>query len=75
MKMITGDQLVIAKEVAVRLGLPPSILHASHLNDKSVSEAEITNKYVFHITNTIMANNNKKKMFEFGWICTSGARR
>lgn len=46
MKMITGDQLVIAKEVSHRLGLPRTILPASKLNDTSVSEEELTNRCV-----------------------------
>lgn len=43
-KMITGDQLVIAKEVAHRLGLPRTILPASKLTDTSVSTEELTNR-------------------------------
>lgn len=47
-KMITGDQLVIAKEVSERLGLTTNILHANQLTDKSVSEAELTERYFFY---------------------------
>ena len=43
-KMITGDQLVIAKEVSHRLGLPRTILPASKLNDPTVSIEELTNR-------------------------------
>jgi H+-transporting ATPase len=45
-KMITGDQLVIAKEVAHRLGLPRTILPASKLTDPSVSIEELTDRYI-----------------------------
>jgi len=43
-KMITGDQLVIAKEVASRLGLPRTILPASKLTDKNATEEELTRR-------------------------------
>lgn len=41
-KMVTGDQLIIAKEVAARLGMGRVILDANHLVDPSKSEAEVT---------------------------------
>ncbi|KAF9924342.1 hypothetical protein BGZ67_009337 [Mortierella alpina] len=41
-KMITGDQLIIAKEVAHRLGMQRVMLDASHLVDSDKSEDEIT---------------------------------
>lgn len=41
-KMITGDQLIIAKEVGARLGMGRVILDASHLVDPTKSEDEIT---------------------------------
>ncbi|CAO3630008.1 unnamed protein product [Cunninghamella blakesleeana] len=41
-KMITGDQQIIAKEVAVRLGMGRVILDANHLVDPSKSEDEVT---------------------------------
>ncbi|KAI1306104.1 hypothetical protein EDD11_004871 [Mortierella claussenii] len=41
-KMVTGDQLIIAKEVAHRLGLTRVILDANHLVDEDKSEEEIT---------------------------------
>ncbi|CAG8485854.1 6502_t:CDS:2, partial [Scutellospora calospora] len=41
-KMITGDQLIIAKEVAHRLGMNRVILDANHLVDPEKSEEEIT---------------------------------
>lgn len=37
-KMITGDQLVIAKEVAQRLGMHRTILPAERLTDKTISD-------------------------------------
>jgi magnesium-transporting ATPase (P-type) len=40
-KMITGDQTIIAKEVAGRLGLGRIILDASHLVDNTKSEEEL----------------------------------
>ncbi|KAJ3116373.1 hypothetical protein HK100_001088 [Physocladia obscura] len=43
-KMITGDQLVIAKEVAYRLGLPRTILDATKLTDLSISEESLTDR-------------------------------
>ncbi|KAF8952476.1 hypothetical protein BGZ46_003476, partial [Entomortierella lignicola] len=41
-KMITGDQQIIAKEVAHRLGMGRVILDAGHLVDPSKSEDDIT---------------------------------
>ncbi|KAF9946178.1 hypothetical protein BGZ65_009999 [Modicella reniformis] len=41
-KMITGDQQIIAKEVAHRLGMGRVILDANHLVDEDKSEEEIT---------------------------------
>ncbi|RUP43095.1 hypothetical protein BC936DRAFT_137620 [Jimgerdemannia flammicorona] len=41
-KMITGDQLIIAKEVAHRLGMGRVILDANHLVDPNKSEEEVT---------------------------------
>ncbi|KAI9300126.1 plasma-membrane proton-efflux P-type ATPase [Cunninghamella echinulata] len=41
-KMITGDQQIIAKEVAVRLGMGRVILDANHLVDPTKSEDEVT---------------------------------
>ena len=41
-KMVTGDQLIIAKEVAARLGMGRVILDANHLVDPSKSEDEVT---------------------------------
>jgi len=41
-KMITGDQLIIAKEVAFRLGMGRVILDANHLVDPNKSEEEVT---------------------------------
>ncbi|KAG0215237.1 hypothetical protein BGX33_001336 [Mortierella sp. NVP41] len=41
-KMITGDQQIIAKEVAHRLGMGRVILDAGHLVDPSKSDEEIT---------------------------------
>ncbi|RKP39492.1 H(+)-ATPase [Dimargaris cristalligena] len=43
-KMITGDQLVIAKEVAHRLGMQRAILDANKLIDPSATEDEITRR-------------------------------
>ncbi len=40
-KMITGDQVIIAKEVAHRIGMARVILDANHLVDRSKSFAEI----------------------------------
>jgi len=45
-KMITGDQLVIAKEVAHRLGLPRTILSADKLTDKNATEEQLTDRCV-----------------------------
>ncbi|CAG8478790.1 H(+)-ATPase [Gigaspora rosea] len=41
-KMITGDQLIIAKEVAHRLGMNRVILDANHLVDPDKTEEEVT---------------------------------
>ncbi|KAF9327329.1 hypothetical protein BG006_009337 [Podila minutissima] len=41
-KMVTGDQLIIAKEVASRLGLSRVILDANHLVDPEKTEDEVT---------------------------------
>ncbi|KAF9364570.1 hypothetical protein BGX34_001117 [Mortierella sp. NVP85] len=41
-KMITGDQQIIAKEVAHRLGMGRVILDANHLVDADKSEEEVT---------------------------------
>ncbi|KAF9119576.1 hypothetical protein BGW39_000212, partial [Mortierella sp. 14UC] len=41
-KMVTGDQLIIAKEVAHRLGLTRVILDANHLVDPNKSDEEVT---------------------------------
>ncbi|KAI7864411.1 plasma-membrane proton-efflux P-type ATPase [Spinellus fusiger] len=41
-KMITGDQQIIAKEVAARLGMGRVILDAGHLMDPTKSEQEVT---------------------------------
>ncbi|KAG0055348.1 hypothetical protein BGZ83_008868 [Gryganskiella cystojenkinii] len=41
-KMVTGDQLIIAKEVSHRLGLTRVILDANHLVDPDKSEEEVT---------------------------------
>ncbi|KAF9168957.1 hypothetical protein BGX21_002322 [Mortierella sp. AD011] len=41
-KMVTGDQLIIAKEVSHRLGLTRVILDANHLVDPDKSEDEVT---------------------------------
>lgn len=41
-KMITGDQTIIAKEVAGRLGLGRVILNANHLVDNTKSEHDLT---------------------------------
>eukprot|EP01112_Ceratiomyxa_fruticulosa_P012205 TRINITY_DN3372_c0_g1_i2.p1 TRINITY_DN3372_c0_g1~~TRINITY_DN3372_c0_g1_i2.p1 ORF type:complete len:978 (+),score=264.55 TRINITY_DN3372_c0_g1_i2:555-3488(+) len=43
-KMITGDQLVIAKEVAHRLGMPKTILAAEKLTEKGIPEDELANR-------------------------------
>ncbi|GAA5811692.1 hypothetical protein MFLAVUS_005133 [Mucor flavus] len=41
-KMITGDQLIIAKEVGARLGMGRVILDSNHLVDPTKSEEEVT---------------------------------
>jgi H+-transporting ATPase len=41
-KMVTGDQLIIAKEVSHRLGLTRVILDANHLVDPNKSDEEVT---------------------------------
>ncbi|TPX50867.1 H+-exporting ATPase [Synchytrium endobioticum] len=43
-KMITGDQLIIAKEVAYRLGMERTILDAHKLIDSSLSEEALTDR-------------------------------
>ncbi|KAI9339448.1 hypothetical protein DFJ73DRAFT_779334 [Zopfochytrium polystomum] len=45
-KMITGDQQIIAKEVAARLGMQRTILDAHKLIDDSIDEAAITDRVV-----------------------------
>jgi H+-transporting ATPase len=45
-KMITGDQQIIAKEVAFRLGMHRTILDAHKLIDDSLDEAAITERCV-----------------------------
>ena len=42
--MITGDQLIIAKEVAFRLGISRNILDATLLEDKNIDESVLTDK-------------------------------
>ncbi|KAJ3414279.1 hypothetical protein HDV05_006808 [Chytridiales sp. JEL 0842] len=45
-KMITGDQQIIAKEVARRLGMNRTILDAHKLIDESLDEAAVTDRCV-----------------------------
>lgn len=45
-KMITGDQLIIGKEVAARLGMNRNILDAESLNDKSVDKESLIDRIV-----------------------------
>jgi H+-transporting ATPase len=45
-KMITGDQLIIAKEVAQRLGMNRCILDAHKLIDPNLNEEELTDRCV-----------------------------
>lgn len=45
-KMITGDQLIIAKEVAHRLGMHRTILDANKLVDSSISEDVLTDRVI-----------------------------
>jgi H+-transporting ATPase len=45
-KMVTGDQLIIAKEVARRLDMPRAILDATKLVDSDMSEVEMTDRVV-----------------------------
>ncbi|KAF9957621.1 hypothetical protein BGZ72_001606 [Mortierella alpina] len=65
-KMVTGDQQIIAKEVSRRLGLGRVILDASHLSDASISEevaserfykadgfAEVTPEHKFRIVDAL----------------------
>lgn len=40
--MITGDQLIIAKEVARRLGIPPTILEGRVLDNPIMTEEKLT---------------------------------
>lgn len=44
-KMVTGDQQIIAKEVARRLGLGRVILDASHLANSSVQDEHISDRF------------------------------
>ncbi|KAH7026851.1 LOW QUALITY PROTEIN: plasma-membrane proton-efflux P-type ATPase [Linnemannia elongata] len=44
-KMVTGDQQIIAKEVSRRLGLGRVILDASHLADGSLSEEQRSERF------------------------------
>ena len=45
-KMITGDQLVIAKEVAMRLGMDRCILDAQKLVDTTISDEQMAERVV-----------------------------
>jgi magnesium-transporting ATPase (P-type) len=45
-KMITGDQQIIAKEVALRLGMHRTILDANKLVDSSLSVDDLTERVV-----------------------------
>lgn len=45
-KMITGDQLIIAKEVAHRLGMDRAILDAHALVDPNLDEEELTDRVI-----------------------------
>jgi H+-transporting ATPase len=44
--MITGDQLIIAKEVAKRLDMPRTILDATKLAEGSLSEEDLIDRVV-----------------------------
>ncbi|KAF9579193.1 hypothetical protein BGW38_004642, partial [Lunasporangiospora selenospora] len=44
-KMVTGDQQIIAKEVSRRLGLGQVILDSSHLNNPNIPEAVLSEKF------------------------------
>ncbi|KAF8985672.1 hypothetical protein BGZ46_002755 [Entomortierella lignicola] len=44
-KMVTGDQQIIAKEVSHRLGLGRVILDASHIADPDISEEEASERF------------------------------
>ncbi|KAF9918885.1 hypothetical protein BX616_004622 [Lobosporangium transversale] len=44
-KMVTGDQQIIAKEVARRLGLGRVILGASHMADSTISEEQASERF------------------------------
>ncbi|KAG0201197.1 hypothetical protein BGX28_005919 [Mortierella sp. GBA30] len=44
-KMVTGDQQIIAKEVSRRLGLGRVILDASHLSNQALSEDEASERF------------------------------
>ncbi|KAF9351363.1 hypothetical protein BGX26_010625 [Mortierella sp. AD094] len=44
-KMVTGDQQIIAKEVSRRLGLGRVILDASHLANSSISEEDASDRF------------------------------
>ncbi|KAJ2782598.1 hypothetical protein H4R18_002166 [Coemansia javaensis] len=43
-KMVTGDQLIIAKEVAARLGMSRAILDANSLTDPGVTDAQLADR-------------------------------
>ncbi|KAJ8328096.1 hypothetical protein BDV3_005395 [Batrachochytrium dendrobatidis] len=45
-KMITGDQKIIAKEVAIRLGMNRNILDAHRLVDKNISEDALIDRCI-----------------------------
>ncbi|OAJ42243.1 plasma-membrane proton-efflux P-type ATPase, variant 3 [Batrachochytrium dendrobatidis JEL423] len=45
-RMITGDQLIIAKEVAHRLGMQRAILDASRLVDPNITEEALTDRCI-----------------------------
>ena len=45
-KMITGDQLIIAKEVAARLGMSRTILDAHALVDPNMDEESLTDRVI-----------------------------
>ncbi|KAJ1820077.1 hypothetical protein GGH91_002251 [Coemansia sp. RSA 2671] len=43
-KMVTGDQLIIAKEVAARLGMSRAILDANSLTDPDATDAQLADR-------------------------------
>ncbi|PVU96063.1 hypothetical protein BB559_002512 [Furculomyces boomerangus] len=45
-KMVTGDQLIIGKEVAHRLGMQRAILDATKLVDPNVTEEQLTDRCI-----------------------------